>query len=298
MNTQNKADNIQCLTRVRNFGKNLLCNNSFSTNSLRLIKFCLYITFFYGVTLLLAEFYDNPFSSIGDFAILVSHWLMIEVVVFGLFYIISINKYVFSVSFPIIMVLSTIIAYYRYTLHLTLMPEVIELLLENDLRTSIDVVSWQLILWIIISFTVSFFVTIHRFRIKQIPCKWFHCIISFLIIFVPLNMEMSISAIAKRIPYSIFFTVAEYIDNHRSVASERPDFDGLVKCNTDTMTVVFIIGESLRASSMQINGYERETTPLLCKEKNVVSMSNIYSDYHLTHLSIPHFMTRSDERTP
>lgn len=298
MNTQNKADNIQCLTRVRNFGKNLLCNNSFSTNSLRLIKFCLYITFFYGVTLLLAEFYDNPFSSIGDFAILVSHWLMIEVVVFGLFYITSINKYVFSVSFPIIMVLSTIIAYYRYTLHLTLMPEVIELLLENDLRTSIDLVSWQLILWIIISFTVSFFVTIHRFRIKQIPCKWFHCIISFLIIFVPLNMEMSINAIAKRIPYSIFFTVAEYIDNHRSVASERPDFDGLVKCNTDTMTVVFIIGESLRASSMQINGYERETTPLLCKEKNVVSMSNIYSDYNLTHLSIPHFMTRSDERHP
>ena len=113
MNTQNKADNIQCLTRVRNFGKNLLCNNSFSTNSLRLIKFCLYITFFYGVTLLFTEFYDNPFSSIGDFAILVSHWLVIEVVVFGLFYIISINKYVFSVSFPIIVVLSTIIAYYR-----------------------------------------------------------------------------------------------------------------------------------------------------------------------------------------
>ena len=184
MNIQNKADNIQWLTRVRNFGNKLLCNIYFSTNSFRLVKFCLYITFFYGVTLLLAEFYDNPFSSIGDFAILASHWVMIEVVVFGLFYIISINKYVFSVSFPLVMVLSTIIAYYRCTLHLTLMPEVIELLLENDLRTSMDLVSWQLILWIIMAFSVSFFITIHRFRINHIPYKWFHYFISFIIIIV------------------------------------------------------------------------------------------------------------------
>ena len=286
------------LYNIRYFINKSLHNGIFSIDSLTLIKYCIYITLFFGVTLLLTEFYDNPFSSISDFAILASHWLMIEVVVFGLFYLISINKYVFSVSFPLLMVLSTIIAYYRYTLHLTLMPEVIELLLENDLRTSIDLVSWQLIIWVLLAFSVSFYIIMLRFRMKHIPCKWLHLFISFLIIFVPLNMEMSINAIAKRIPYSIFFNIAEYIDNHRSVASERPDFDGIAKCNTDTMTVVFIIGESLRASSMQINGYERETTPLLCKEKNVVSMSNIYSDYNLTHLSIPHFMTRSDEKHP
>ena len=96
---------------IRYFINKSLYNGIFSIDSLRLIKFCIYITLFFGVSLLLAEFYDNPFSSVSDFAILASHWWMSEVVVFGLFYLISINKYVFSVSFSFTIVSSTITAY-------------------------------------------------------------------------------------------------------------------------------------------------------------------------------------------
>ena len=273
-------------------------NNIYSSASLKLLRFCFIISLLYGITFLLAEFYDNPFSSFHDFIILALQWLAIEIAIFGLIYIISINKYFFCVSFPIITVLSTIIAYYRCTLHLTLMPEVIELLLENDLRTSMDVVSWQLVLWIMLALLVSVLISMKRFRMENIPCQWLHLTVSLIIVMVSLNVGTTNNAIVKRIPYSIFFTIAEYLDNRISVEIVRQDFKGSAVCNTDSMTVVFIIGESLRASSMQVNGYERATTPLLCKEKNAVSMSNIYSDYNLTHLSIPHFMTRSDEKHP
>ena len=273
-------------------------NNIYSSASLKLLRFCFIISLLYGITFLLAEFYDNPFSSFHDFIILALQWLAIEIAIFGLIYIISINKYVFCVLFPIITVLSTIIAYYRCTLHLTLMPEVIELLLENDLRTSMDVVSWQLVLWIMLALLVSVLISMKRFRMENIPCQWLHLTVSLIIVMVSLNVGTTNNAIVKRIPYSIFFTIAEYLDNRISVEIVRQDFKGSAVCNTDSMTVVFIIGESLRASSMQVNGYERATTPLLCKEKNAVSMSNIYSDYNLTHLSIPHFMTRSDEKHP
>ena len=273
-------------------------NNIYSSASLKLLRFCFIISLLYGITFLLAEFYDNPFSSFHDFIILALQWLAIEIAIFGLIYIISINKYVFCILFPIITVLSTIIAYYRCTLHLTLMPEVIELLLENDLRTSMDVVSWQLVLWIMLALVVSVFISMKRFRMENIPCQWLHLTVSLIIVMVSLNVGTTNNAIVKRIPYSIFFTIAEYLDNRISVETVRQDFKGSAVCNTDSMTVVFIIGESLRASSMQVNGYERATTPLLCKEKNAVSMSNIYSDYNLTHLSIPHFMTRSDEKHP
>ena len=270
----------------------------FSKANLKLLEFCLYITLLFGITLLLSEFYDNPFSSFHDFIFLAVQWLAIEVAIFGLIYLVSINKYVFCILFPLIMVLSTIIAYYRCTMHLTLMPEVIELLLENDLRTSMDVVSWQLVLWSMLALVISVFISMKRFRMEHITSKWFHFTLSLIIVLAPLNVGATNNAIVKRIPYSIFFTVAEYIDNRTSVDTIRPDFKGIAMCNTDSITVVFIIGESLRASSMQINGYERATTPLLCQEDNVVSMSNIYSDYILTHLSIPHFMTRSDENHP
>ena len=291
--------NIALISRIGSiivFTKSL--NNIYSSASLKLLRFCFIISLLYGITFLLAEFYDNPFSSFHDFIILALQWLAIEIAIFGLIYIISINKYFFCVSFPIITVLSTIIAYYRCTLHLTLMPEVIELLLENDLRTSMDVVSWQLVLWIMLALVVSVFISMKRFRMETVPCQWLHLIVSLIIVMVPLNVGTTNNAIVKRIPYSIFFTIAEYLDNRISVETVRQDFKGSAVCNTDSMTVVFIIGESLRASSMQVNGYERATTPLLCKEKNAVSMSNIYSDYNLTHLSIPHFMTRSDEKHP
>ena len=291
--------NIALISRIGSiivFTKSL--NKIYSSASLKLLRFCFIITLLYGITFLLAEFYDNPFSSFHDFIILALQWLAIEIAIFGLIYIISINKYFFCVSFPIITVLSTIIAYYRCTLHLTLMPEVIELLLENDLRTSMDVVSWQLVLWIMLALVVSVFISMKRFRMETVPCQWLHLIVSLIIVMVPLNVGTTNNAIVKRIPYSIFFTIAEYLDNRISVETVRQDFKGSAVCNTDSMTVVFIIGESLRASSMQVNGYERATTPLLCKEKNAVSMSNIYSDYNLTHLSIPHFMTRSDEKHP
>lgn len=291
--------NIALISRIGSiivFTKSL--NKIYSSASLKLLRFCFIITLLYGINFLLAEFYDNPFSSFHDFIILALQWLAIEIAIFGLIYIISINKYLFCVSFPIITVLSTIIAYYRCTLHLTLMPEVIELLLENDLRTSMDVVSWQLVLWIMLALVVSVFISMKRFRMETVPCQWLHLIVSLIIVMVPLNVGTTNNAIVKRIPYSIFFTIAEYLDNRISVETVRQDFKGSAVCNTDSMTVVFIIGESLRASSMQVNGYERATTPLLCKEKNAVSMSNIYSDYNLTHLSIPHFMTRSDEKHP
>ena len=291
--------NIALISRIGSiivFTKSL--NKIYSSASLKLLRFCFIISLLYGITFLLAEFYDNPFSSFHDFIILALQWLAIEIAIFGLIYIISINKYVFCVLFPIITVLSTIIAYYRCTLHLTLMPEVIELLLENDLRTSMDVVSWQLVLWIMLALVVSVFISMKRFRMENIPCQWLHLTVSLIIVMVSLNVGTTNNAIVKRIPYSIFFTIAEYLDNRISVETVRQDFKGSAVCNTDSMTVVFIIGESLRASSMQVNGYERATTPLLCKEKNAVSMSNIYSDYNLTHLSIPHFMTRSDEKHP
>lgn len=307
-NIDEKCVNLQNLSFCLRIMRILLGEASFVYKKLRreflscanfkLWQFCLCITLLYGVTFLFAEFYDNPFSNFRDLALLSFQWLVIEVAIFGLIYFISIKKCVFCIIFPIITLLCTIIAYYRCTLHVTLMPEVIELLIENDVRTSMDIATWQLVLLGILSLAVSFLISKKRLHMEHIPCQWLHFLLALIFISIPLNAGTAYNAIVKRIPYSIFFTVAEYIDNRVSVDTVRPDFNGKVSCDTDSLTVVLIIGESLRASSMQINGYERATTPLLCKERNVVSMSNIYSDYNLTHLSIPHFMTRSDEKHP
>ena len=56
---------------------------------------------------------------------------------------------------------------------------------------------------------------------------------------------------------------------------------------------VMCIGESLRASNMGINGYERQTTPQLQAMDNLVSFTDCYSTATLTLYSVPMMITRA-----
>ena len=56
---------------------------------------------------------------------------------------------------------------------------------------------------------------------------------------------------------------------------------------------VFVIGETSRYSSYSINGYERETSPLLSKTKNLISYSDLFSEANITSSSLPTILTRA-----
>ena len=59
---------------------------------------------------------------------------------------------------------------------------------------------------------------------------------------------------------------------------------------------VFVIGETGRYSSYSINGYQRETSPLLEKIGNLVSYSDLFSEANITSSSLPIVLTRSSAR--
>lgn len=56
---------------------------------------------------------------------------------------------------------------------------------------------------------------------------------------------------------------------------------------------ILIIGETARFHNFHINGYERETTPLLEKKENFISFQNVYSAANLTSISVPQIITRA-----
>lgn len=59
---------------------------------------------------------------------------------------------------------------------------------------------------------------------------------------------------------------------------------------------IFVIGETGRYSSYSINGYERETSPLLEKTKNLISFSDMFSEANITSSSLPIILTRSSAK--
>jgi len=54
---------------------------------------------------------------------------------------------------------------------------------------------------------------------------------------------------------------------------------------------ILVIGETARASSFQLNGYERETTPLLSANPEVISFRNVSAAAPCTMLSVPLLLT-------
>ena len=263
------------------------------------LLFVFIITVAYALIFTLSEFSDSPYSNFHDFMVLAFQWVAIAVGTFGLLYLLSINKYIFAITFPLLVAFSTVLAYYRYTVNATLTPMTIELALINDLRTNMQVVSWQLVSLILLSLVVSVAIVWLRWKKISFTRPYIHLIVALGIIFMTNSFIPQLKRpLTQRMPYSIYYNFKLYFEIRDVAAEHRETFTSESVANSDSLVVVFVIGESLRNDHLQINGYERETTPYLMKEDNLVSLTDIYSEECFTHTSVPQIMTRADSANP
>ncbi len=263
------------------------------------LVFVAIITIVYALVFTLSEFADSPYSSLKDFLELAFQWGAIAVGTFGLLYLLSINKYVFAATFPLLVIFSTVLAYYRYTVNATFTPMTIELALINDLRTNMQVVSWQLVGLMFAALAISIVVVWIRWKKVTFARPFLHLIVAVGIIFMTNSLIPQLKRpLAQRMPYSIYYTFKTYFEIRDVAAEHRDTFTSESVANSDSLVVVFVIGESLRSDHLQIDGYERETTPCLAKESNLVLLDDIYTEPCFTHTSVPHIMTRADSLNP
>lgn len=263
------------------------------------LLFVFIITVAYALIFTLSEFSDSPYSNFHDFMVLAFQWVAIAVGTFGLLYLLSINKYIFAITFPLLVAFSTVLAYYRYTVNATLTPMTIELALINDLRTNMQVVSWQLVSLILLSLVVSVAIVWLRWKKISFTRPYIHLIVALGIIFMTNSFIPQLKRpLTQRMPYSIYYNFKLYFEIRDVAAEQRETFTSESVANSDSLVVVFVIGESLRNDHLQINGYERETTPYLMEEDNLVSLTDIYGAECFTHTSVPQIMTRADSANP
>ena len=263
------------------------------------LLFVTIITIVYALVFTLSEFADSPYSYLKDFLVLAFQWVSIAVGTFGLLYLFSINKYVFAVTFPLLVTFSTFLAYFRYTVNATLTPMTIELALINDLRTNMQVVSWQLIFLMLLAIAISVAVVWLRWKKVNFTRPLLHLIVAVGIIFMTNSLIPQLKRpLTQRMPYSIYYTFKTYFEIRDVAAEQRDTFTSEAVADSDSLVVVFVIGESLRSDHLQINGYERETTPYLVKEDNIVMLPDIYTEACFTHTSVPHIMTQADSLNP
>lgn len=265
----------------------------FLNRDIKYTLFILSLTIGYGLLFVIWEFLDIPCSGFIDFLILVLQWGIITLASFPLFLLLGINRYVFSVSFPVIVLLSGVFAYFRYSLHITLTPMLIDLIAVNDVGFGIGFMNLKLFLFVLIALLYSLFAVYWRFSKIQVNRWEFFVVSSLCLLFVFHGVGKLSGSISQRMPASFFYVLKDYMLQRRTQGT-RIDFKGDIHCNVDTLTAIVVLGESLRADHLQLNGYRRNTTPLLASDVRICSFPNVYTKEVFTHTSLPVILTRAD----
>lgn len=111
-------------------------------------------------------------------------------------------------------------------------------------------------------------------------------------------IDLSYMKLYKIYPYNLYLELAdiaiEY--NYQQKLSEQVSsfsFGIQPQTNDSSALYILVIGEAVRYDHLGINGYERNTTPLLSKQKNLISYDSVFAQANLTSRSVPMILTRA-----
>lgn len=260
--------------------------------------FWMILTVLYAIVFIIIEFWGSPFSSLRGGAIIFGQWCVVSAAAGGILGVISVNRIVFAISFPLLALLSTAVVYFKVAMGVILTPVCIELTLVTDLKTSMTVITPQLVVLELLALFISIIISVYRYKKVYFRKQWHvYAYIAASIVFaaMPFCIKRMSAPVFNRLPYSLWYNVDQYIVNRQNVEEVRDTYNNTVVGKGDNPPdVVVIIGESLRADHLNLNGYDRCTMPLLTTDTAVVSLPNIITVPFHTFRSVPHIMTRAD----
>jgi glucan phosphoethanolaminetransferase (alkaline phosphatase superfamily) len=117
-----------------------------------------------------------------------------------------------------------------------------------------------------------------------------------------LRPEVDLAVIARTWPFGVLIHGHEFWRERlylRRLADESRAFRFGATSGPQAsaaQTVVLVLGESSRYDRWGINGYARQTTPLLAAQANLVSLSDLITGVSATRLSVPVIMSRKPVR--
>ena len=254
---------------------------------------------FYSLIFTTVDFIGNPYSGAAGFLNLLMQWCVVAVSASGVIGLIGINRYVFSVAFPVLMAMSAALGYFKLTMGVALTPMCIELALVNNLNVWGTVMSVCLAMCLAVSVVASVIAVVCRWRYVADRHHAVYAAVAVLIIAGATHVARIKAPVIGRMPYVFYYSVKDYWGNRTVVRNERSTFDNTgVSVPEVSPDVVVVIGESLRSDHVPMNGYHRNTMPRLSRDSNLISFAHVFSEPWCTHTSVPRIMTRADSANP
>jgi len=180
-------------------------------------------------------------------------------------------------------------SYWVYTQDITISESIIQAVIETKINIAIDLISMPFLLYFITTVGTLIFIlklykklNINRLKSPLIILS----IIGILTFYLIENYRFG--TLKRRLPYNLTFALLNYSNKPKLKISS---VSGKIQHKKTSINIIFVLGESVRADHLQINGYNRKTTPLLSQLKNVISYPKVYTPLTYTAISVPQILT-------
>ncbi len=247
------------------------------------------------------DFFDKPTSGIRSWIIQVGYIMALGIGSFWILYIAGLNKHISVFFLPLFAIGGASVAYFRVAQHATITPMIIEVTLHTNLTEAHSVISWQLFAYIFFNLIIVASLLYWRFRLPDPSFRWLQLIVVIALLFAYPNVNRRLLfSLNQRYPYNIVDSLREYRKIERLRNQKRIMPEVSITQEIDSLDIILVLGEAMRADHLGINGYERNTTPRLSNRltSKLVSFPNIYSEYTHTSASLPNLLTMTDTLQP
>ena len=242
-----------------------------------------------------ASYYHIPLEGIKDTSIYVLHLLLLQTTVAGILYFLSLNKWVFRILFSALFLLYCGFSYWAYSQDISITLPLIQSVLETRPDIAIDVITIPYALFFLAAIGALYI--INRKHQKIQPAKGFKIMvipaIACIFLFFLLEQKRP-GSLKNRLPYNLVEGLTEYFEKPTlQLKTQLPKLE----FKEDSIKLVFVLGETVRADHLGLNGYIRNTTPLLSSEKNLTSYKYLFTNNTYTGASVPQILTDQNLET-
>jgi len=258
------------------------------------ILFLIVTTLVFSIIILVPNYKHYPFEGINDLVLVIGHWSIAAMGMLCLVLLLSLNRCVFMVAFPLFVAVASATALFTWQFDVSINSALIESIFLTNAQEASGFFTFPLLITLLISLGLSAFAIIIRFRIRWTRRQTYVAILLFVACYSAfwyVNRKRY-NTMLQRNPFSYYLATKEYLKERRELSKDRLMVGKGAYTDEDSLLVVFVIGEALRADHLQMNGYHRVTMPNM-ERRGVVSLPHLFSPYTHTAQSLPYILTRA-----
>ena len=211
---------------------------------IRYLLFSLASAFYVALAFTSADFLMMPFHTLRDVVIVGMQWAVLLVALSFLMLALASHRLLYALIFPPLVLLSSVLAYFRLTMNAVLTPMLLDVTFDNDLRTSADMITPVLILVVLTSTIIAILFARYRWKRIEVPRAAIPFLAGCALLCGMLQVDAFERPISERIPFNIYYTAEKYFEEKEALAEFVKDTMDNEKDSENTGIQVYIGNES------------------------------------------------------